>query len=139
MSHPLAHVVLGSHYVVGADLVKDAGVSVTYRLCPYVRYAEAQHDRGSQNARLDVGADCDHRAIELVNRQLAQGLLVSGVGGDHLGEPAGQRVDQLDVAIDSQYVDVLLHQFQRYRFTEPAESDDNDSIGTTLVSRHRSS
>src|SRR5829696_1214113 len=99
MSHPLAHVVLGSHYVVGADLVKDAGVSVTYRLCPYVRYAEAQHDRGSQNARLDVGADCDHRAIELVNRQLAQSLLVSGVGADHLGEPAGQGVDKPDLAI----------------------------------------
>ena len=84
-----AHLVLGQHDVVGADAFEDPAVLAADGLGPDVGDAEVDQQGGGEDAGLDVGADADDGAGELVDAELAQGLGVGAVGDRRVGELVG--------------------------------------------------
>ena len=68
----------------------------------------------------------DHRPVELVDRELAHGIRVGGVGLDDLGEPPGERLHGPGVGVDAEHLDAVVLELQGQRRAEPAEADDDD-------------
>ena len=55
--------------------------------------------------------------------QLAQGLLVRGVGAHHVGEPAVEVLDGALVRVDAEHLEAGLHQLEGDAAPEPAEAE----------------
>jgi hypothetical protein len=124
--HPLAHVVLREHHVVGPDALEDPAVGLGDRLGPDGRDAQVHQARRGQDAGLDVGADAHHRGLEVRRAQLAQHGRVGGVGLDHVGQVLGLLLDAAGRAVDAQHLEAQPHQLLGQRAAEAAEADHQD-------------
>ncbi|GGP37091.1 hypothetical protein GCM10010231_05540 [Streptomyces sindenensis] len=85
----MAHVVFGVDDVVHTELGEDAAVGLADGFGPDVLDAEGDQQRGREDAGFEVGADGDDSAVELVDAQLAQGVLLGGVGPHGMGDGSG--------------------------------------------------
>lgn len=82
--------------------------------------------RGGEDAGFEVGADGDDGAVELVDAQLTQGVLLGGVGPHGVGERTGYGLHHFRVLVDAEDLGVLVDEFQGQGAAEAAQSDDDD-------------
>ena len=108
---------------------------VADRLGPDVLDLHLHQHRGDQDAGLDVRADGDHGAIELVDAEFAQRVEIGAVGGNHPREMTGQALHQLGRLIDGQHLDTATSQLQRDRTSEAPQPDHHNRF-LVDVSQH---
>ena len=89
----------------------------------------AEQDRAREDRCLHVGADRHHDAVELVDGELAQRLLLRRVGAHDLGELAVVRLDELLVGVDAEHLGAGGHEFEREGAAEASQPDDGDRVG----------
>jgi len=123
---PLAHVGLGAYDVGGADAFEDRCVLAADGLGPDLRDSEVRQAQDRQDAGLDVGADADDRTPELLGTDLPQGLGVRAVGGDDVGEVAGELLHDVGALVDGQ--DLVPEAYERLGDgrAEAPQADDQD-------------
>jgi len=125
--------VLRANDVGDTKLGQDLGVGSGHRLRPDLPDAELQQDRRGEDARLQIGPDPDDGPLEVGDAELAQGLLVGGVGDDDVREPVGELLYVVRVGVDAQHLHPVRLELQGERAAEPAQTDHHDLAGKSTA------
>ena len=76
----------------------------------------------------------DDRPARIVHAELAQRLLVGGVGLHHVGEPVGQLWHDLRVVVDAEHLVAEPDQRVGDLAAEPAQADHDDAVVLGVLS-----
>jgi hypothetical protein len=134
VQHPPGHQVGGPDaggglrvdHVVGTDAGQDLAVRGRDGLDPEMLDPQIQEVHGDQHAGFNGRTDTDDGGVELLCPELAERVDVGGIRLHHVGERAGEFLDQGRVPFDRQDLAALLDQLLGRRRAEAAEPDDKD-------------
>ena len=126
--HPLAHLILRKHDVMGTDPVEDSTVSLCDGLGPDIGNAQVDERRRCEDARFDVGADSHHRVTELRDAELTEHLLFGGIGVYDVSQDVGVVLHLRFVVLYTENLEAQEGQFLGDRATESTEADNDDLI-----------
>ena len=120
MGHLHAHLALRDDDAVGADPEQDLLVQRVGGASDEVAHAEALEQQRRHDARLDLLRDRDDADVVVLQPEVAQRLLVGGVGLHDMGEQLADLLDALAVAVDPDDIVAARHERRRDRRAEAA-------------------